>query len=270
MDERSVKQWAGAYAQAWERSDPDAVVALFTTDASYRSLIFAEPHMGQEEIRAYWERATASQDEARVSMGDPLVDGRRAAVEWWTVMKEEDEGWITLPGCLLLEFEGDRCARLSEYWHLDHAAVEPYEGWGRIEGGGDTRTTRAAAERWTEAWKAGWETVDANPIVATYNAEALYRSSPLRAPESGGVASYLSRCFPDENNVTSRFDVWAASGSYALTIYNAALDDTAEGGEVTIAGCDVLRFSEEGLCVEQRDYWNICPGRLPNHSAWPD
>ncbi|MDQ3766162.1 MAG: nuclear transport factor 2 family protein [Actinomycetota bacterium] len=269
MDERSVRKWAHAYAKAWERSDPDAVVALFTPNASYRSLIFDKPHLGLDGIRAYWERATATQGDLRVRMGNPLVDRERAALEWWTVMNEEDEGWITLPGCLLLEFEGDRCARLNEYWHLENASIEPYEDWGRIEGGGDTETTRAAAERWIQAWKKGWEALDATHIVAGYDAEAVHRSSPLRAPESGGVAGYLSRCFPDESNVKSRFAVWAASGSYALTIYNAALDDTAEGGEVTIAGCDVLRFSDEGLCVEQRDYWNMSPGRLPNHVAWP-
>lgn len=269
MDERSVRQWGKAYGEAWERADSDAVVALFTPNASYRSLIFDEPHLGTDGIRAYWERATATQGDVRVFMGDPVVDEERAAIEWWTVMREEGEGWITLPGCLLLEFEGDRCARLNEYWHLEHAAIEPYEGWGHIEGGGDTATTRAAAERWMRAWQEGWEALDATPIVAAYDADAVHRSSPLRAPESGGVAGYLGRCFPDESDVTSRFGVWAVSGSYALTVYNAALNDRAEGGGVTIAGCDVLRFSDEGLCVEQRDYWNIFPGRLPNHLAWP-
>ncbi|MDQ3532887.1 MAG: nuclear transport factor 2 family protein [Actinomycetota bacterium] len=106
-------------------------------------------------------------------------------------------------------------------------------------------------------------------MVAAYDEQAVHRSTSLRAPEPGGVAGYLSRCFPDESDVTSRFGVWAVSGSYALTIYNAALDDEAEGGEVTIAGCDVLRFSDEGLCIEQRGYWNISPGRLSNHLAWP-
>lgn len=101
MDEPSVRQWANAYARAWEHSDPEAVVALFTPNASYRSLIFSEPHLGTDGIRAYWERATATQGDVHVWMGDPLVDGERATLEWWTIMNEEDEGPITLPGCLL-------------------------------------------------------------------------------------------------------------------------------------------------------------------------
>ncbi|MBA2313070.1 MAG: nuclear transport factor 2 family protein [Actinobacteria bacterium] len=267
MDELSIGRWADAYARAWEQADADAVVELFTPDASYRSLIFDEPHLGRDAIRAYWGRATASQSDVRVWLGNPLVDGNRAALEWWTVLKEE-KGEVTLPGCLLLEFEAGRCARLNEYWHLEHTAVYPYEGWGRIAEG-DTQATKAGAARWISAWKKGWEALDPDPIVAVYEPDALHRSAPLRHPEAGGIAGYLDRCFPDERNVRSRFGVWAASGAHALTVYTATLNDASEGGEVTIAGCDMLRFSDKGLCAEQRDYWNLSLGRLPDGHAWP-
>ena len=89
------------------------------------------------------------------------------------------------------------------------------------------------------------------------------------APEQGGVGGYLARCFPDESEVSSRFALWAASGAQALTVYVTALNDTAEGGEVTLAGCDMLRFDEDGLCTEQRDYWNVASGRVPDGKGWP-
>ncbi|MFN2490148.1 MAG: nuclear transport factor 2 family protein [Actinomycetota bacterium] len=268
MEAPSVARWARAYARAWEQADAGAIVGLFTPDASYRSLIFDEPHSGRDEIRAYWEQATATQNDVRVWMGDPLVDGPRVVLEWWAVMNEVDEGTITLPGCLLLEFDGDRCARLNEYWHLEHAAVEPYEGWGRV-GPGDTTETRAGAGRWIRAWKEGWEALDATPIVAVYAPEAVHRSAPLRDPEPGGVAGYLERCFPDERDVRARFAVWAVSGSSALTVYRASLTDDSEGGQVTISGCDLLRFSDTGVCLEQRDYWNIREGAQSDARGWP-
>jgi len=267
VDERSLSRWADAYARAWEQADADAVAELFTPDASYRSSIFDEPHSGTDAIRAYWERATSSQSNVRVWMGDPLVDGDRAALEWWTVMKD-DEDDVTLPGCLLLDFDGERCARLSEYWHLEQAAVQPHEGWGLLTEG-NTETTRAGAARWISAWKEGWEALDPSAIVAAYGPDAVHRSAPLRDPEAGGVAGYLDRCFPDESDVQSRFDVWAASGAQALTIYVATLNDESLGGNVTIAGCDMLRFSDAGLCVEQRDYWNVSLGWVPDGHAWP-
>lgn len=267
MDARSVGRWAASYARAWEQRNPDAVVELFTPDATYRSSIFDAPHTGSAEIHAYWQRATSTQADVRVWMGAPLVDGERAAIEWWTVMSDEGER-VTLPGCLLLEFDGERCARLNEYWHSEPGAAEPYEGWGRITNG-DAERTRDAAARWIRGWKAGWEALDPAPIVAAYAPDAVHRSMPLRAPEDGGVAGYLARCFPDESDVRSRFEVWAASGAQALTVYVATLNDSAEGGDVTIAGCDVLRFGDDGLCTEQRDYWNVAPRRVPDGEGRP-
>ena len=267
MDESSVRGWGESYARAWEQADADAVVALFTPDATYRSNIFDEPHSGADGIRAYWERVTSIQSNVHVWMGDPLVDGDRAALEWWTVMKEEEDD-VTVPGCLLLDFDGDRCVRLNEYWHEEKRAVQPYDGWGLLTEG-ITESTRAGATRWTSAWKAGWEALDPGPIVAAYEPDAVHRSTPLREPEVGGVAGYLDRCLPDESDVKSRFGIWAASGAQALTVYMATLNDDSMGGEATIAGCDMLRFSDRGLCVEQRDYWNATSGRVPDGEAWP-
>jgi hypothetical protein len=32
---------------------------------------------------------------------------------------------------LVLEFEGDRCAHLREYWNLTEGVTAPPSGWGR-------------------------------------------------------------------------------------------------------------------------------------------
>jgi hypothetical protein len=111
--------------------DPEAAVALFTEDASYRSSPFREPpNLGHEGVRAYWTRATTSQEDVEVEMGEPLVDGNVVAVEWWTRMRSEGEE-ITLVGCLLLRFAPDgRCADLREYWNLEGARIPPHDGWG--------------------------------------------------------------------------------------------------------------------------------------------
>jgi hypothetical protein len=64
-------------------------------------------------------------------MGEPVVDGNVVAVEWWATFDDADEGTITLPGCLLLQFAPDgRCFDLREYWNVQDGTVSPYEGWG--------------------------------------------------------------------------------------------------------------------------------------------
>ena len=108
----------------------DAAVALFTEDAVYRSHPFRPPHVGHDGIRAYWAGATSEQEDVSVVFGEPVAAGRRAAVEWWTRMRQEGED-VTLPGCLLLRFAADgRCEELREYWHVEPSSVEPPPGWG--------------------------------------------------------------------------------------------------------------------------------------------
>jgi SnoaL-like domain len=122
--------WIETYGRAWETGDEELVITLFTDDASYRSSPFREPFLGHEAIRAYWRRGAGAQRETRVRMGRPFVDAERVAVEWWTTMIDDGKE-VTLPGCLLLRFEGDgRCSDLREYWAVEPGRREPFPGWG--------------------------------------------------------------------------------------------------------------------------------------------
>ena len=127
----TVDEWAERYGRAWEDGDEDAIAALFTEDAVYRSAPFREPFSGEAEIRAYWRRGAGTQQDVRVRMGRPFVDGARAAVEWWTTLNDADDGEITLPGCLLLRFASDgRCSELREYWHVSRGGRSRTTSWG--------------------------------------------------------------------------------------------------------------------------------------------
>ena len=125
-----LADWVEGYRRAWVERDPQAAAALFTEDASYRSSPFVEPNLGQEGVVAYWTGATSTQADVEVEMGEPLVDGNHAAVEWWTRMRADGDE-ITLVGCLLLRFAADgRCEDLREYWNYESGRLPPHEGWG--------------------------------------------------------------------------------------------------------------------------------------------
>ena len=126
----SIEEWVEGYRRAWETRDAEAVVALFTADATYRSNIFEEPHRGHAGIDEYWRSVTASQSEVAVRTGRPFADGTRVAVEFWTTMKVDGED-ATLPGCLFLDFDdAGLCRRLREYWHFQPGTFEPPTNWG--------------------------------------------------------------------------------------------------------------------------------------------
>lgn len=174
------RDWLAAYADAWERADP-GVVDLFTPDATYRSHPFRETHRGHDGIRSYWKGATATQSDARVLLGEALEDGDRVVVEWWTTMTDEGEP-LTLPGVLLLEFDGDRCGALREYWAHEPGRHEPFTGWGRFEPG----DAGVHAPRWADAYARAWRAGDADAA----------RSSTPRTSRSGRKRS--ARLWTDE------------------------------------------------------------------------
>src|SRR5918998_5151789 len=154
MEKIDVREWVAAYGRAWREKDDRALSGLFREYALYRSGPTREPHRGREAIHSYWRRATAGQEDLDLRFGKPVVsaDGRRAAVEWWATMRDEEwaagEGrpgrWLTLPGCLVLAFSEDgRCEELREYWHAEFGG--PYRP--RRAGASEERRRARAAFR---------------------------------------------------------------------------------------------------------------------------
>jgi hypothetical protein len=125
-----VMAWAEAYRQAWEDADTPAAVALFAEDSSYRSNIFEEPYLGRRGVEEYWSTVTATQSDVRVWMGQPVIEGDRVIVEFWTRMLGGGEP-LTLVGNLLMRFDDDSlCSDLREYWQLVPELRDPWPGWG--------------------------------------------------------------------------------------------------------------------------------------------
>lgn len=125
-----VDNWLEGYRVAWESRDPEAAAALFTEDASYREEPYAEPFHGRDGVRDYWTRVTATQEDVEFRYGDAIVDGHRAAVEWWVTMRNGGAE-VTLAGEFWLTFdESGLCRELREYWHFSEGRRVPPAGWG--------------------------------------------------------------------------------------------------------------------------------------------
>ncbi len=57
----TLAEFMDRYKDAWERSDDDALVALFAADGVYHNTPFAE-QKGHAAIRKYWERTRLQRD----------------------------------------------------------------------------------------------------------------------------------------------------------------------------------------------------------------
>jgi ketosteroid isomerase-like protein len=281
MDRERVDAWIDGYRRAWEGADTPAVLGLFATDATYRSHPLRPAHTGHDGVAAYWDQACADQADVRARFGDPVIDGDRVAVEWWTTMLVDGDP-VTLVGCLLLSFAGDgRCQALRECWNLTEQLQDPPPDWGHLRPG-DGRVgpdppaddppagdpAREHARRWAEGYEAAWRAGDPEAAAALYAPDTHYRSEAFRAPHLGreGVLAYTRQAYAAEGEQDPHFGTpFAAGTAAAVEWWTTTLED---GQPATLIGTSVLTFTPAGLVATARDYWFLEPGTHRPFDGW--
>ena len=121
---------------------------------------------------------------------------------------------------------------------------------------------RDAANRWAKVWAQSWPTKDVEGIVGLQRADGDHWASMFR-PYRGreGLRAYVRECFDEE---TRPAEVWFGNpqvdGDMATVEYWAVTYPA--GQPLTISGCTLLRFDEQGLVAEARDYSHVKQGRF--------
>jgi SnoaL-like domain len=127
----AARAWVAGWSRAWIAGDHELVGTLYTRDAVYRSHPFREPHAGAAGAADYARTAFGEEEAVRVWFGEPVASGRRAAVEYWAILRAPD-GEATLAGTTVLRFAPDgRVEEHREYWSMKEGGREPPPGWGR-------------------------------------------------------------------------------------------------------------------------------------------
>jgi SnoaL-like domain len=112
--------------------------------------------------------------------------------------------------------------------------------------------TREAAERWVEVWARGWRAGEADEIVALYADGAYFQSHPFR--EAVAPANYIVPTLAEEESAECEFGEPIVDGDRAAVEWSAETR-LKNGGAERLAGVSLLRFGEDGLVTEQRDFW---------------
>lgn len=122
----AARNWIQGWLQAWPARDVDGIAAMYADDAVYSSHPFRPP----DTARSYAERAFGEEDLVQAWFGEPVVSGDRAAVEYWAILRAEDE--LTIAGAAFLRFDPDgRVRDHRDYWDQLDGRREPPEAWGR-------------------------------------------------------------------------------------------------------------------------------------------
>lgn len=126
----TVTAWLDDFGRVWREGDADAAAALHPADGVYRNSPFLEqPYVGTDQIRGFWEHALVGVSEIDFRYGTPVIEGDRAAVEWWVTEMNNGEP-ATLAGIFLLTFEGELVSDLREAFVKQPGKHDPHEGWG--------------------------------------------------------------------------------------------------------------------------------------------
>jgi|SRR6187551_1506846 len=112
--------------------------------------------------------------------------------------------------------------------------------------------TRAAAERWRRTWARGWHGHEAGPILELYAEGATLQSHPFRGSQP--PRDYIEPTLAAEAWADCEFLEPIVEGDRAVVEWRAETR-LKDGGTEKLAGVSLLRFDEDGLVVEQRDFW---------------
>jgi ketosteroid isomerase-like protein len=126
--------------------------------------------------------------------------------------------------------------------------------------------TLDAARRWAREWERAWREHDVEAVASLYAEGADFRPHPFRDATAPGA--YAAWAFADETRSGNvRFsEPILLDGDRALVEYWAVVEQ--DGRASTIAGTSILRFDEQGLVVEERDYFNEDAAPRDPHPAW--
>jgi SnoaL-like domain len=130
MNFKSIaRRWAETWSEAWPDKDIEAMAAFYAPNATYLSVPFRQPDRGVEGVRGYLRREFDVESDIECWFAIPIVDGDRAAIEWWSSWVEGGDV-LTLAGSTFLTFNDDGLITdHRDYWNQINERRPPYPGW---------------------------------------------------------------------------------------------------------------------------------------------
>ena len=118
LAKEDVRKLIDVYIRAWTTQDPDLILSVFTSSATYHERVLEEPIRGQAGIREYWQiKVVNEQASIQAELLSLYLDGTTAIAEWEARFDDLVKGYRKrMREVAILEFDGDRVAGLREYW----------------------------------------------------------------------------------------------------------------------------------------------------------
>ncbi len=126
----------------------------------------------------------------------------------------------------------------------------------------------ARVANWIESYRQAWETADSAAAAALFSEDASYRSNIFEEPHRGraGVEDYWRTVTAIQSEVTVRMGSPVIQSPRVVVEFWTTM--RVDGGELTLPGCLLLRFDDDGLCTDLREYWHTLPELRQPPPGW--
>lgn len=105
------------FGRGWSRAKVDAILSVFSPDATFLETPFSEPLKGTEQIRGYWADVPLHQSEHTFTSGEIFVVGPWFATEFRCTFRRRRTGeWVDARGAIFCETAGDKISEMRLYW----------------------------------------------------------------------------------------------------------------------------------------------------------
>ena len=121
---------------------------------------------------------------------------------------------------------------------------------------------------WVEQYRLAWENRDDGAVVELFTPEATYRSNIFEEPHAGReqLRAYWQRVTSTQSDVQVRMGTPIGDAHRVAVEWWTTM--RSDGEEITLPGCLLLSFDEQGLCTSLREYWQVGPGGLEPPAEW--
>lgn len=113
-DAERYEDWVRRYISAWSSNDPSEIGDLFTTDAHYRPVPFADGWDGRDEIVKQWLDGKDEPGDWSFDHEVAVATPEMGIVRGRTIYRSRDEEYYNLWE-VTLDLD-DRCSRFVEWW----------------------------------------------------------------------------------------------------------------------------------------------------------
>ena len=126
----AAQRWSDTWSASWVARNSEPIAALYAPGAIYSTAPFRTPYIGPEGALEYLRPVLAEESAVTAWFGEPVVDGDRAAIQWWASFLENGIE-VTYAGTSVLRFN-DVGLVVDEWdtWNQADGRLEPGEGWG--------------------------------------------------------------------------------------------------------------------------------------------